>query len=128
MIESIILYIFLPQFFIISIHPVDFLVELLQLSDGRMVSPSPMERAVKNQLSCMSHCIACGQKKPYVTMLFTIEVTIHSFIQTISIAHLQVHYYSEALPTQHRYCAGVSRRSATGNCELRTFPRSLRGG
>src|SRR6218665_4136180 len=31
------------------------------------------------------------------------------FIQTISIAPLQVHFYSEALPTQHGYCAGVSR-------------------
>ena len=31
-------------------------------------------------------------------------------IQTISIAHLQVHYYSEALPTQHGYCARISRR------------------
>src|SRR6218665_1021939 len=45
------------------------------------------------------------------------------FIQTISIAPLQVHYYySEALPTLHEHCAGASRRSATGNC-----PRSLRG-
>jgi len=26
-------------------------------------------------------------------------------------------YYSEALQTQHGYCAGISRRSATGNCE-----------
>ena len=51
-----------------------------------------------------------------------------SFIQTISTVPLQVHYYSEALPTQHGYCARVSRRSATGNCELRTCPRSLRGG
>ena len=42
---------------------------------------------------------------------------IHSFIHSISIAPLQVHYYSEALPTQHGYCARVSRRSATGNCE-----------
>jgi len=48
----------------------------------------------------------------------------HSFIQAISIyiATLQVHYYSEALPTQHGYCVGVSRQSATGNCEWRTFP------
>ena len=53
---------------------------------------------------------------------------IGSFIQTISIGPLQVHFYSEALPTQHGYCAGVSRRSAKGNYELRTFPRSLRGG
>src|SRR6218665_54464 len=50
---------------------------------------------------------------------------IHLFIQIISIAPLQVHYYSEALPTQHGYCARVSRRSATGNCKLRTCPRSL---
>jgi len=40
---------------------------------------------------------------------------IHSFIQAISIAPL--HYYSEALPTQHGYCAGVSHRSATCNCK-----------
>ena len=43
---------------------------------------------------------------------------IHSLIQTISIAPIQVHYYSKALPTQH----------ATGNCELKTCPRPLRGG
>jgi len=53
---------------------------------------------------------------------------IHSFIQAISRPSIQVRYYSEALPTQHGYCAGVSRRSATGNCELRTCPRSLRDG
>jgi len=32
---------------------------------------------------------------------------IHLF-RPISIAPLQVRYYSEALPTQHRYCARVS--------------------
>jgi len=37
---------------------------------------------------------------------------VHSFIQAISIAPLQVHCQSEA------------RRSATGNCEWRTCPRS----
>jgi len=42
-----------------------------------------------------------------------IQAYIHSFIQTISIAPLQVHYYLEAPPTQHGYCAGISRRSAT---------------
>ena len=42
---------------------------------------------------------------------------IHSFIQAISIAPLQVHYYSEALPTQDGFCVRVSRRNATGNCE-----------
>src|SRR6218665_2699262 len=36
----------------------------------------------------------------------------HSFIPAISIAPLQVLYHLEALPLQHRYCIGVSRRSA----------------
>ena len=53
---------------------------------------------------------------------------IHSFIQALSIAPLQVHYYSEALLTQHGYCVGVLHWSATGNCEQRTSPRSLHGG
>ena len=50
------------------------------------------------------------------------------FIHAIYIAPFKVHYYSEALPTQHVYYVGVSRRSATGNCEWRTCPRFLRGG
>src|SRR6218665_637785 len=50
------------------------------------------------------------------------------FMQTISISPLQVYYYLEALPTQHGYCAGVSRRRAKGNCELRICPRSIHGG
>jgi len=36
---------------------------------------------------------------------------IHSFIQAISIAPFQVHYYSEVLPTQHGYCVGVPRQA-----------------
>ena len=51
----------------------------------------------------------------------------NSFIQAISIAPLQVRSYSEALSTWHGYCAGVLHRSATGNCEWRTCPRSLHG-
>src|SRR6218665_809516 len=40
-------------------------------------------------------------------------IPLHSFIPGISIAPLQVLYYSEALPTTaHGYCIGVSRRSA----------------
>jgi len=50
--------------------------------------------------------------------LFDCQVAYqHSFIQAISTAPLLVHYYSEALPTQHGYCFGVSRRSAKGHCE-----------
>jgi len=40
---------------------------------------------------------------------------IHPFIQAISIASLTVLCCSEALPTQHGYCLGISRLSATGN-------------
>ena len=50
-------------------------------------------------------------------IILSILLTAIPFIQAISIAPLQSHYYSEALPTQHGYCAGISRRSATGNCE-----------
>jgi len=62
---------------------------------------------------------AITTKAPEKQMQFKAEVhsLIHSFIQAISIAPLQVHYYSEALPTKHGYCVAVSRRSATGNCE-----------
>jgi len=38
-------------------------------------------------------------------------ISLHSFIQAISIAPLQVLHYSEALPTQHEYCAGISHQS-----------------
>jgi len=51
-----------------------------------------------------------------------------NFIQALSVAPLQVCYYPEALPKQHKYCVGVSLRNATGNCVLGTCPRSLRGG
>ena len=77
------------------------------------------------------YCIS-NENIIYWNTLFTfIHSFIHSLIQTISIAPLQVtqvHHHSEALPTQQGYCAGISRRSATGNCELRTCPRYLRGG
>src|SRR6218665_2440765 len=53
------------------------------------------------------------------------NIFIHSFFEAISIAPLAGRYYSEALPTQNGYCVGVSRRSAIGNCELRTCPGSL---
>jgi len=48
-------------------------------------------------------------------LIYTYYIIIYSFIQAISIAPLQVYYYSEALPAQHGYCVGVSRWSATGN-------------
>ena len=66
-----------------------------------------------------------------IVLFLQAQIIVHryySFIQAISIAPLQVHYHSEALPTQHGHCVGVSRRSATGNCKWRTCQRFLRGG
>src|SRR6218665_1736605 len=56
-----------------------------------------------NVLSCRSS--VCDTVCQYSTL------SVHSFIQTISIALLQVHFYSEAVQTQHGYCAGVSHRT-----------------
>ena len=64
--------------------------------------------------------------KFYSEVLWKFQNSIHSFIQTISIAPLEVHYKSEAFLTQHGYCAVVSCRSVTNKCELRICPRSLR--
>jgi len=53
---------------------------------------------------------------------------IHSFIPAISIAPLQVLYYSEVLPTTARILYRSFTPKRTGNCMYRTCPRSLRGG
>src|SRR6218665_3169914 len=50
------------------------------------------------------------------------------FISAISIAPLQVLYYSEALPTTARILYQSFTPKRTGNCRYRTCPRSLRGG
>ena len=43
-----------------------------------------------------------------ITSNLTNSLHGNSFIQAISVAPLQLRYYSEALPTQHRYGAGVN--------------------
>ena len=53
---------------------------------------------------------------------------IHSFISAISIAPLQVLYYSEALPTTARILYRSFTPKRTGNCRQRTCPRSVHGG
>ena len=56
-----------------------------------------------------------NEDKQPTAMRIGMQQIIHSGY--ISIAPLQVHYYSEALPTEHGYCVGVSRRRVTDNCE-----------
>ena len=51
-------------------------------------------------------CAVCPNDKTLVTA--GTSTVSHSFITDVSIAPLQVHYYSEALPTQHGYCVGVN--------------------
>jgi len=50
---------------------------------------------------------------------YGIKIGIHSFNPDISIAPLEVHYYSEMLPTTALTDAvsELTRQSATGNCE-----------
>src|SRR6218665_3775402 len=54
--------------------------------------------------------------------------SVHLFIPAISIAPLQVLYYSEALPTTARILYRSFTPKRTGNCRYRTCPRSLGGG
>ena len=75
--------------------------------------------------------VYAGYSYTYVGLLFCVYICAHSFRLFLYIAPLQIHYSSEAPPpTQHGYYVGVSHRSATGNYEWKTFPRSLyiRGG
>src|SRR6218665_3400760 len=58
----------------------------------------------------------------------TFHSFIHSFIPAISIAPLQVLYYSEALPTTARILYRSFTPKRTGNCRSRTCPRFLHGG
>src|SRR6218665_2752568 len=48
---------------------------------------------------------------------------IRSFVQTISIAPIQVHLYSEALPTQHGYCVGVYTLKRYGQLQVKDLPK-----
>src|SRR6218665_919039 len=79
-------------------------------------------------LPCSHTSLVSAYLPTFLILALLVYSFIHSFIQAISIAPLQAHYYSEVLPIQHGYCVRVSHRNATGNCERRTCPRSLCGG
>ena len=53
--------------------------------------------------------------------LWWLDVLDHLFILDISIAPLQVHYYSEALPTQHGYRVGILHRHR--QLQVKDFPK-----
>ena len=79
-----------------------------------------MEKINANHSSYHRKCFQCYRcQRQLRSNSISLAYIIHSFIQAISIAPLQVHYYIEALLTKHGYCAGNSCLSATGNCEWR---------
>src|SRR6218665_1666108 len=59
---------------------------------------------------------------------FRVMLLIRSFILAISIALLQVLYYSDALPTTALILYRSFTPKRTGNCRKSTCPRSLRRG
>jgi len=50
---------------------------------------------------------------------------IHSFIQAISVVPLQVHYYLEVLPTQHRHCVGVNTPKCHRQLRVTDLPKEV---
>src|SRR6218665_1993450 len=101
-------------------------IDLLVRPDHFMVGP----KTTRHRLSGIVACLLTPTPAFHLSLTIATYLLsfIHSFIQSFmlfSIAHFQVHFYLEALLTQHEYCVGVSRRSATGNCESRTCPTSL---
>ena len=89
--------------------------------DTLVCRDTPVEKLCVTTISC-NLTVVCQfkfNKRIDVLLLHNSWTYMHtnSFILDISISPLQVHYYSEALPTQHGYFVGVSHQSATGNCE-----------
>ena len=52
-----------------------------------------------------------------------VEDYTYAFIQAIYIAPLQVHNYSEALPTQHEYCVGVNTPKRHRQLRVKNLPK-----
>ena len=103
----------------------DVLVESPELSRLKDAEEDEQEDAQQKRVDATQHQIlhfkteTLNKQTQHETILKLHQHYIfHLFILDISIAPFQVHYYSEALPTQHGYCVGVSRRSAT---VLRSF-------
>src|SRR6218665_1979171 len=73
-------------------------------------------------------CRPIAEKCSRYALQRTNGVYILSFLQAIFIAPLPSPLLLRSVPDTVWILCGVSRRSATGNCELRTCPRSLHGG
>src|SRR6218665_2402441 len=67
------------------------------------------------RISQSIHCNITSNQA--VVSLFENTAFIHSFILAISIVPLQVHYYSEALPTTARMLYRSYTPKRTGNCK-----------
>ena len=110
-------------------------------SPGNVPTRITCQEAVKSLMTNFSQRLMAGStdsqkiispKVPFVSSANSQRnIFIHSFIPDISryqvLAHSFVNYYSEALAPDHSIdtVSELTRRSATGNCEWRTCPRSL---
>jgi len=85
---------------------------------------------------CTKMCIFlnCNRSKVYSSYwpwadVYAIYCTWRIIQATcISKARLQVHYYSEVLPTQHGYYVGVSRMKRHRQLRVKDFPKVSRAG
>ena len=99
---------------IVRMVVISTLTGLAILAPGHLLGMQNIER--KSQGPDPINCITPGRGSHPIFPLSVKEktrFTIQSFIQAISIAPLQVYYFSDG------YCIRVSRRSATGNFERR---------
>src|SRR6218665_921893 len=95
--------------------------------------PSGVHRATPLRLSYAQH-LSTIRKRHFTYCIVAIHLystscsayqseALHSFIQTISIAPLQVPYYSEALPIQHKYCVGVNTPKCHRQLQVKDLPK-----
>jgi len=79
---------------------------------------------IKRKYYRMSWSLLISRWNKFKTSLIMIHYYDHSFILDISIAPLQVHYYSEALLTlQHRYCVRVNTPKRYRQLWVKELPR-----
>src|SRR6218665_2601401 len=80
-------------------------------------------------LYCMKYSIKYSCAVSNTVVLYQIQSNSFIHLGCFYILARQVHYYSEVLPTTaNDTVSEFTCRNATGNCKLRTCPRSLRGG
>jgi len=58
-----------------SLTTCGFVAELLITVGGENVAPVPIEDAMKEQVPCVSNCMLIGDRRKFLSMLFTFKVS-----------------------------------------------------